>query len=403
MPKFLPTIVLCLALTGDYHPSVTAAPPPNQPVSAPDLDRQPPSFWVEQLGSDSFAMRQRASHELQLAGTRATAALREGLSLPDLEIRKRAASLLQLLEVDDFEAERLRLRQATESGQTYRLPGWLAYRDQAGDTAASRRLFAELAGRYRQELHDLETNPKQILADPLQAAESATAARLLARLTAGDAVAWTLSLTAVNAQRQRSCSQAHQIRSGLASSRCQTKLQASPHAEVLKRLIAHFLEHDAEHPLERISLRLALQWECTPQALALARQATSPQHRVSPGCLSLALIVLTRHAPDEARPRLLESLHDARTAQVWQIVATTRRRLQTQVSDVALAMLLTLEQVDPRDVGFQDLEADPLTIYREHTMGFANEQSRQAAHQAARRATEQAASLMTPIRLRFGN
>lgn len=341
--------------------------------------------WVLQLGSPRYAERQRAILELQQAGPEARPALQAGLGLPDLEIRKNASELLRRGLSDPFDAELLRMHRASQSGHSYSLPGWETYQRCVGDTAASRALFVAMASRYRRLLCERFQTPvpkencesffQEILNHPVHAAHARD----------GDPATWGLLLLNWVALPE-DCGNpwyVQRIRSGLCSTRAAVALRTGPHAEPLRLFVAEFLNRELSVGVQRATLQIALQWECNLQAIRLAEAALDPSHASSAGNVALALAVLTRLQPEAAKKTLPDWVQDARPAQVWQIIATTRKRVQTQVGDVALAMLLTLEGVDPRKIGFEDLEADPLTIYREHSMGFENDRQRTIARQTA--------------------
>ncbi len=336
----------------------------------------PPDDWVQQLGSHSYAQRTRARAELLSAGQEARAALQRGRNAADLEIRLQSAAILNELQHSRFETELRRMQTATEAGQHYQLPGWCEFRELVGDDRQTRGLFVAMARQFRQPLAQLSSG----------LLDRATVLPELQRETADhDAAAWALLLLLNQQSGEAACLLNHHVRESLHQARVRVALQAGPHAAVLRRLVARALEQQVDRSADRTWMRIAVQWDCQPQAVALARRATMPDRGTSPACTATALTVLTRFAPQEARPLLVQTLDDQRTCQVWQIVAASRRRLQTQVSDVALAMLLYLEGVDPRSVGFEDLQADPLTIYCEHTLGFEDDAKRRAAFESARR------------------
>lgn len=336
----------------------------------------PPDDWVQQLGSDSYAQRQRARSELLTAGPDAHAALQRGRDAADLEIRMQSAAILSELQHSHFETELRRMQTATESGQHYQLPGWSEFRDLVGDDRQTRTLFVAMTRQFRQPLAQLGSGRlDKTTVLPERQGQTADL----------DPVAWGLLLLLNQESGEGSCLLNHYVRESLNQARIRTALQASPHATVLRRLVARSLDQQIDRSADRTWMRIAVEWDCRPQAVALARRATPPDRGGSPACTATALAVLTRFAPHEARPLLLQSLQDQRTCQVWQIVAASRRRLQTQVSDVSLAMLLYLDGVDPRSVGFADLQADPLTIYSEHTLGFEDDAKRRAAFESASR------------------
>lgn len=76
LPGFLLTVVLL--------PSVTAAPPTAKEIAG----------WIEQLGDNSFAVREAASKKLWVAGSAAETALEAALKSEDAEVVRRARDIL---------------------------------------------------------------------------------------------------------------------------------------------------------------------------------------------------------------------------------------------------------------------------------------------------------------------
>jgi hypothetical protein len=94
-PLFVVTFVVGLALTLSPSPRASETPGKDQ------IDR-----LIKQLGSDSFAEREKASHELAAIGVPALQALRQAVQSTDAEVRKRAEELLPKIEM---QAESMRV------------------------------------------------------------------------------------------------------------------------------------------------------------------------------------------------------------------------------------------------------------------------------------------------------
>jgi hypothetical protein len=94
-PLFVVTFVASLALTLSPSPRASETPGKDQ------IDR-----LIKQLGSDSFAEREKASHELAVIGVPALQALRQAVQSTDAEVRKRAEELLPKIEM---QAESMRV------------------------------------------------------------------------------------------------------------------------------------------------------------------------------------------------------------------------------------------------------------------------------------------------------
>jgi hypothetical protein len=82
---------------------------------------------------------------------------------------------------------------------------------------------------------------------------------------------------------------------------------------------------------------------------------------------------------------LVERVSDNRTAHVWQLIASRKIKIRTQVSDVAVALMLHQQGIDPRNAGFAELQADPFVVFREHSLGFSSESERRNAYVKAQK------------------
>ena len=151
--RFLCALAACLAACWLGRASIATAQPshPAQPVAA---DAAQIARWIDELGHDSYTVRQAASENLLSAGPLARDALQLVADSPDPEIRAAAQRLLSLVEASDF---RLRLNAfaADADGKLgVTLPGWDAFQKLVGSDARDRALFVEM---QRQEPQLLAT------------------------------------------------------------------------------------------------------------------------------------------------------------------------------------------------------------------------------------------------------
>lgn len=102
----------------------------------------PCAALVERLRSNDFATREAAEKELRALGLRAEPALRAGAKSDDPEVRARCAKLLVAVRKDAL-AELVRTFDAKTDAPSAH-PVWKRFADTAGNTPASRTLFARL-------------------------------------------------------------------------------------------------------------------------------------------------------------------------------------------------------------------------------------------------------------------
>ena len=114
---------------------------------------------VEQLGAAEFADREAAYEALRKIGVKAEAAIRAGLRSESPEVRVRAAKLLNEIHADarDALAKNFKADGADDNDH----PIWKRFKSIAGNTKASRELFASIIKNpsWLQRLDAVEANP----------------------------------------------------------------------------------------------------------------------------------------------------------------------------------------------------------------------------------------------------
>jgi hypothetical protein len=362
---------------------------PSTPISADQL-----SLWVESLGDDSFHTRQNAARRL-LAGVTVSQphcpsscavieALQAGLSHPSLEVRMASQRTLKSIDQAIFDYQIDQLRNPHVDPQSIALVGWDRFAQLAGCDAPARALFARMAIRYPQVVAHLASERGGVTGE--------TAARLAGldphRLSPGDASGWALLLSlAASSPQPGNVNLSAAITVSLSSSALGPAIDSRNDALVIRRLINGWLRTHADN-VTRETLLIAMRYQCHDQARELCERVIVDPAAL-PSCQAIALLCAAVLQRPDLEQVLINRLSDQRTAHVWQLIASRRTRIRTQVRDVALALLLRHHQIDPREVGFDELQAHPFLVFREHSLGFANEEARQQAyHKAARRLSD---------------
>lgn len=218
------------------------------------------------------------------------------------------------------------------------------------------------------------------------------------RINAGDPLRWCLLLLAsqnpnfVNAPILSS-----RVRGGLLNPQVSARLKTSPHSRVLKAMVTRWLQVTSESFINSTTLKISIVYECEDQARRMADQLLANEGS-PPAAVATALMLLARIDPKLAQQECLKRLDDQRVCHVWQVIAVRHRAVQTEVRDVAMAMLLFLEGYDPRQFGFEDIEGDPETIYRDFSMGFESTEARDVAMEASLKALKLLAKTGTRLR-----
>ena len=162
------------------------------------------------------------------------------------------------------------------------------------------------------------------------------------------------------------------------------RFKSSQQTYLFKRLVEHWLETLPASTSRADQLTIAMRYRCHKTAHYLCDQVFVS--RTSPAATTAtALLCASKLSRSDLRSLLAKYIDDHRTSHVWQLIASRKTKIRTQVRDVALALLLHHEKLDPREFGFIELQADELTLYRDHSLGFADESSREQAHRIARK------------------
>lgn len=334
------------------------------------------------LGHQSYRTRQRARRELETAGPTAEvrAALKQGLTSKSVEIRETCRWLLQQFEHEAFSKELQLLTSLSVDASNIRLIGWKEFSQLAGDDDWSRKLYGRIVRQHYPLICQL-LNPSLKQTRSLDRFLSQTDPYWL---PSQDAVSWSLLLfcDSVNATNDRPGLSTRILASLSHSGLGPTRISGGDQL-VVQRLVDGWLAANANTGAIRERLIAAMRYQCHDRASELSR-LTMDDVSASASSTVAAMLCASVLEHDDLRPQLIRRLEDHRTSHVWQLIASRKTKVRTQVRDVALALLLQRQGYDPRQFGYLELQADPLMLYRDHSLGFSDDRSREKAHEHAR-------------------
>ncbi len=342
---------------------------------------------VGQLDHQAFHARSSAADALVTAGTSSAAdvaarvneALRQGLLHPSLEVRIAIGEIKREIEQIRLDRQLSCLLNPRCDTASICLPGWRHFSVSAGDDMAARRVYALTFSRFPYELHALETGSFQRNAGRHAGKIDAY------RLPPEDAVGWTtLLLLDISGPKSHVPDRSSRLAMALGNLAMGPKTGGAPYAIVLERLIDRWLRTHKDNCTTRERLLIAMRYGCNGLAAELCEQILSDPS-ASPSCQVTALLSASTLGRGDIELQTRMRLDDDRTAHVWQLIASRKTKIRTQVRDVALALLLHHHGVDPRLAGFDELQADPLLLFRDHSLGFPDEASRQKSFETAKR------------------
>jgi RNA polymerase sigma factor (sigma-70 family) len=135
-------LVLTVVCGGWAMTGTSGGSDPAQPAPAPRLATDPATKLVEQLGAQEFADREAAQKQLRALGPKAESALRAGLRSENPEVRQRSAKVLAEIRTDALAALEKGFDPAKSEQPDH--PLWKRFVSIAGDSRASRELFARI-------------------------------------------------------------------------------------------------------------------------------------------------------------------------------------------------------------------------------------------------------------------
>ena len=336
---------------------------------------------VERLGADSYAVRDQAERTLIEGGLAAQAHLMTARNSPDAEVRYRARRILDHVVGIDFQMRLTAFIRDDKGRFEHNLAGWRQYRELAGNTAASRRLFAEMQLAEAPFLQAIESKPTDAEFEMKACCDRVH--EMISHYEPGMPRAAQLphvaSLFLTGARSDVAISSELAIMVGnltiqpVVHAEIVTGDEASPMRRLLAAWVARNPGDDARST--KTNMMLALRFEMREglaAAVALAQDAS-----VAPQIKQYALILIAKYG-DTSHVPLAEALLDDAT--LFQTRPVGGGELSTQLRDVALAALVLITKQPPKEYGLDSLPANNVTIFNSTSIGFLSDEDRHAAH-----------------------
>lgn len=354
-----------------------------------------PEELVGRLNHDSFSTRQSAAAALREAGLTewmeergqtaaknndapVISALRSAAGHASLEVRLAAHRILHEISTAAHDAELQRLLNPHIEASNIRLEHWNAFARWGGEDMQARTAFASISKRLGNCNYARQGNENA--SDALEHLSSRLDPYWL---DAEDTTAWMLLLLIDLEQRQTLPHLAPRIGVALSHSPMGPADSGSIQGEVLGRLIDRWIRQSGHFCGDRERLLIAMRYQRRDAARELCQRVLADD--TAPAATTVTgLLVASVVGREDVQAQAARRLEDERVAYVAQLISSPKTKIRTEVRDVALALLLHHHGVDPRTAGFEQLEADPLLCYRDHSLGFPDEATRlESRRQAA--------------------
>ena len=325
---------------------------------------------LEQLDSDSYAQREAATSQLTKLGDQALAHLQEALKSPQAETRLRAQRIIAEIQQDDLQRRIDAFLTSTEPDAGQDLPVWPRFRELVGDSPQARQSYVSMLKAEGELLKAAASNPRvaagafQLRCQQLQA-ESAAQGRELEQATLS-----AVLLVAADDRVPVGSGTESLLYRFCTHSAVKAELEQSDSDSIMRKLVGGWI---ASGRGGYYALRLAMQHEL-PEGLSAAEKmldGNTPAYYRQYAILTFAKLGNKSHIS-----RLMKLLGDA-------TVCTTHRvnddTYQTQFRDIALVAVLHLAGYDPQMFGFERIRPHSEYVYSPYTLGFKDEQDREAA------------------------
>ncbi|MCE9544030.1 MAG: hypothetical protein K8T25_00670 [Planctomycetia bacterium] len=342
---------------------------------------------VQNLGDPEFAIRQKASRDLEALGPVTKSALLGALQSQDAEVRYRAQRILVSVLEADFQARLQAFVADSDGSQSPDLPCWKTFSAMAGKSSQARQLFAEAVRAEPLLLETVEQNSSRA-ADAIAnrcdsliaslARQRSTIGRFSepqsARVPLGKITALMLAVCVPNV----SVSDAEGIRiyQLFHQSQMVEELSGGAKEQPARRLLGGWIERTAGGNLAFQSMWLGMRYDLkeglVPAEILIKRTDQQPYVR------QLAILAIGKLGT-RSNTALLEPLLKDTTSCDPNQEAQTRAKFRCELRDVALASIIHLHGKNPKDFGFERIATNPQTLYVQNTMGFADEAHRKAA------------------------
>lgn len=338
---------------------------------------------IKQLGADSFSQRERASKQLLARGLDVYADLQNAENHPDRETRMRVRRLVANLVEMDRQTQLAEFIMNLE-GDFAQLPGWTRLREIAGDTRATRMLMAGVLRDNWNLLAESERDAGSAEATLVRRCEELQYSRSVQRRQLKREDVAALLLLAVNPEvgvykqtQQQIYNLCYRIKFANNQSGGVTISADDPLRKLLGAWVARpsDVANTAFYSLN-IALRFSLSEGLVPAVQILEENNAAPYIR------QYAVLTVARFKDHESAPLLKTLLEDESVCYSQTDPRTKNVAFQSQVRDVALAVLLYLDGHDPKDFGFAKLRPSTNMVYQPNTLGFANDELRAAAFDA---------------------
>ncbi len=336
---------------------------------------------VQQLGDLRFSLRERATDRLIQLGAEAIPALEAGSRHRDREIRYRSERILTIVRKNDFQRRLEAFAADTRGDKDHGLPGWNSFRDSFGASPTARNLFVEMLRAEPALFQSLEAGAQEaafaLENRTLQLQQQSP--QLTNEPPPFGSIAALLFVT-TQPDVQPSDQASNYVLSSCFQGYFDQAMTNGTHGDLVRRILGKAIEQSHDWPAYT-AIRLALRYDM--------REGLQPALRTFEGGQNVNIVYIRQFAilaigrfGDRSHTLVLEELLNDPTPCVPAQALNKQVTYETQLRDIALAVLWKIHGEDPRGHGFGDrVQEDPQLVFHPSTLGFPGEEERQLALQ----------------------
>lgn len=369
----VPAILLARPVVGQEQEAPGPTPAQEDKAnSAAEISSKQLKHWVAELGAPTFQRREAAVAKLLEIGAPSLLELQTARDAKDRETRHRARAIYLKILRQDYQ----RRISMFESGETSsaEISSWVEFSKKFGDQDANRELFATMLRSTPELMIQLEGDRKNLpkaVNDWIRQVDRSGNVFGSPVLTVGNIAA--LAYCSLASEENLSQANIKVFSTSRYTAKIRSEVSEGRHSATLKNILAELVgREDNEYAA---ALRCCLLFDLKEVGLKKARALLGNKPQGTSVTVE-AMLVVARFGGDEEK-KLLDGL--VSRPDRYAVFTHQRKTIQSNVGDVALALLWTMEDIDPSTRGFVKGILNEANVINPHLAGFSSDEERDEA------------------------
>ncbi len=327
---------------------------------------------IKQLGSESFVSREQASETILLQGSRSMRVLEEGLTSNDFEVVRRSRILISLIREAEKKSRLTAFLEDKDGSKKTVLPGWERFGKLVGNDLSSRTFYGQLYKSDPSMIEESESDNaigKVIISDKAQWLHNSVLNPIGGKTNSLEmadigAIVFAATLPSVELPQEA----IYNITNLLYQPTVRQTITGSTGNGPFRKLLVTWMLQQSDPNIIAQHLYLSQNLNMT-EGLDLARRAVS-EKSMPVYTKTVAMTILGKMGTPEDSGLLRSFLNDETVVGNFQL--PNQQKGNTQVRDVALAMLVHMAGQSHKDYGFSFARANQTMHFNPYTLGFSS-------------------------------